>query len=98
MVAPGHHMVPPLIPDFTSNLRWPKAELRAQCCQTLARRTRRLAHRRNRIACSGDFLFTAKPEFRIALYNFKNGSAALVARKEGRKKLPGPEMETVWRE
>jgi hypothetical protein len=108
VVAPGHNMVLPLMPEFIVK---PDGAEKQDCERNAAKRW--LAAHRERMkdlrpvylgddlfAChpiceaalssGGDFLFTAKPESHIALYDFMNGAQldqASVTRKEGRKKL-----------
>src|SRR6266446_4776530 len=108
MVAPGHTMVLPLMPEFIVK---PDGAEKQDCERTAAKRW--LAAHGERLkdlrpvylgddlfacqpicqavlASGGDFLFTAKPQSHIALYDFMNGAEPnemSVARKQGRQKL-----------
>jgi hypothetical protein len=108
VVAPGHNMVLPLMPEFIVK---PDGAEKQDCERNAAKRW--LAAHGERMkdlrpvylgddlfACQpiceaalssgGDFLFTAKPESHIALYDFMSGAEldqVSVTRKEGRKKL-----------
>src|SRR5712691_3838987 len=103
IVAPGHNMVLPLMPEFIVK---PDGAEKQDCERNAAKRW--LAAHGERMkdlrpvylgddlfACqpiceavlssSGDFLFTAKPESHIALYDFMNGRVRRdVARAQGR--------------
>jgi hypothetical protein len=108
VVAPGHNMVLPLMPEFIVK---PDGAEKQDCERNAANRwlaahgarvedLRPLYLGDDLFACQpicqaalasgGDFLFTAKPQSHIALYDFMNGAEPnemSVARKQGRQKL-----------